>query len=74
MDSMTSLSLDDDLVKELQFIAEREGRMPTELVRDVVRAYLERLRYLAAIVYGIRAADAGDLVDGDVVDAELAKW
>lgn len=71
---MTSLSLDDDLVKELQTLAEREGKRPAELVRDLVRAYRERQRYLAAIDEGIRAADAGDLVDGDVVDAELAKW
>mgnify|MGYP001403947548 CR=1 FL=1 len=74
MDPMTSLSLDDDLVKELQTLAEREGKKPTELVRDLVRAYLERQRYLAAIDEGIRAADAGDLIDGDVLDAELAKW
>lgn len=72
--SMTSISLDDDLVKELQLLAEREGKRPDELVRDLVRAYRERQRYLAAIDEGIRAADAGDLVDGEVVDAELAKW
>ena len=71
---MTSLSLDDDLAKELQALAEREGKRPADLVRDLVRAYHERQRYLAAIDEGIRAADAGDLVDGDIVDAELSKW
>ena len=74
MDSMTALTLDDDLVKELQMLAEREGRKPTELVRDLVRAYRERQRYLAAIDEGIRAADTGDLIDGDIVDADLANW
>lgn len=74
MDSMTNLSLDDDLVNELRTLAEREGKRPDELVRDLVRAYRERQRYLAAIDEGIRAADAGDLVDGDVIDAELSKW
>lgn len=72
--SMTSISLDDDLAKELQALAEREGKKPDELVRDLVRAYRERQRYLAAIDEGIRAADAGDLIDGDLVDAELSKW
>lgn len=71
---MTSISLDDDLAKELQALAERAGKRPDELVRDLVRAYHERQRYLAAIDEGIRAADAGDLIDGDVVDAELSKW
>lgn len=72
--SMTSISLDDDLAKELQALAEREGKKPDELVRDLVRAYRERQRYLAAIDEGIRAADAGDLIDGDLVDAELSAW
>lgn len=71
---MTSLTLDDDIVKELQMLAEREGRKPTDLVRDLVRAYRERQRYLAAIDEGIRAADAGELIDGDIVDADLANW
>jgi predicted transcriptional regulator len=74
METMTTISLDDDLVRELQALADREGKKPTDLVRQLLATYAERQRYLAAIDEGIRAADAGDLIDGDVVDAELAKW
>lgn len=74
MQTMTTISLDDDLVRELQALADREGKKPTDLVRQLLATYAERQRYLAAIDEGIRAADAGDLIDGDVVDAELAKW
>jgi predicted transcriptional regulator len=74
MEPMTTISLDDDLVKELQALADREGKKPADLVRQLLTAYAERQRYLAAIDEGIAAANAGQVIDGDRVDAWLASW
>jgi hypothetical protein len=38
---------------------------------DFVFEHEERVRFEAALLEGIRQADAGELIDGDVVMAEL---
>lgn len=75
MQAMAStVALDPELVKELEELATSEGRNPGDLVRDALRAYLERRRYLVAIDEGIRAADAGEVIEGDAVDSWLQTW
>ncbi len=74
MEPMTSLPVDDDLVKELEELAKSEGRSASDIARDALRAYVERQRYLAAIDRGRADVAAGRVVDGDRVDAWLASW
>jgi predicted transcriptional regulator len=74
MDPMTTISLDEDLAKELQALAEREGKKPADLVRQLLTAYAERQRYLAAIDEGLEDIKAGRVVDGEEVDALLDDW
>jgi predicted transcriptional regulator len=74
MKAMTTISLDDDLAKELQALADREGKNPTDLVRQLLAAYTERQRYLAAIDEGLADIKAGRVVDGEEVEAFLDDW
>ena len=70
----STLSLDPEITAQLEELAKDEGRSSADLVRDALRAYLARRRYLAALDEGIRAADAGNLVDGNEVEAWLSSW
>ncbi len=71
---MTSIAVDDDVAKELLQLAEREGKAPADLVRQLLAAYAERQRYLAAIDEGLADIKAGRVVDGEEVDALLDDW
>lgn len=74
MQSMTSIAIDDDVAKELMRLAEREGKAPADLVRQLLATYAERQRYLAAIDEGLADIKAGRVVDGEEVEAFLDDW
>ena len=62
------------LWERLEKLAESAGSSAPELVDAVLRDFLdENERQLAAIDAGIAAADAGDLIDFDVVEADVQK-
>lgn len=67
-------SFDADLWKRLETLAESTGRSASELADAVLRDFLdENERHLAAIDVGIAAADAGELIDFEDVDADVQK-
>ena len=74
MQLMTSIAVDDDVAKELMRLAEREGKEPADLVRQLLARYAERQRYLAAIDEGLADIKAGRVVDGEEVEAFLDDW
>ena len=62
------------LWKRLEALAESAGRSASELAAAVLRDFLEENeRHLAAIDVGIAAADAGELIDFDDVEADVQK-
>jgi predicted transcriptional regulator len=65
---------DAQLWQRLETLAESAGRSASELADAVLRDFLdENERHLAAIDVGIAAADAGDLIDFDDVEADVQK-
>jgi predicted transcriptional regulator len=69
---MTVIVLDKELEQRLESQAARAHRQPSELAADAIRNYLEYEEwFVRAVEEGVRAADAGDLVDHEVVVHEL---
>lgn len=65
---------DAHLWKRLETVAESAGRSASELADALLRDFLdENERHLAAIDVGIAAADAGDLIDFEEVEADIQK-
>jgi predicted transcriptional regulator len=57
---------------KLMEIATKAGTTPERLVADVVARYLEEeARFLAAVEKGIAAAERGEFVEEDEMDARL---
>ena len=57
---------------QLAKIASQSNTAPERLVSNVVARYLEEeARFLAAIEKGIAAADRGDFIEEDEMDARL---
>ncbi len=66
------LVLDQHLLARLEKLAGAAGRSVSELADAVLRDFLEENeRMLVAVDAGIAEADAGQLLDFDVVEAEL---
>jgi predicted transcriptional regulator len=67
-----SLRLDDQLAGQLTTIATLTDRPKTWHIEQALRDYLAReIEFLEAVEEGIRAEEAGDMVDHDEVVAEL---
>lgn len=67
---MTAIVLDKELEQRLERQAARVHRLPSELAAEAIRHYLEYEEwFVQAVEEGIRAADAGDLVDHEEVKA-----
>ena len=65
---------DAQLWQRLETLAESAGRSASELADAVRRDFLdENERHLAAIDVGIAAADAGDPIDFEDVEADARK-
>ena len=57
---------------QLSQIAVKAGTAPERVVTDVVTRYLdEKTRFLAAIEKGIAAAERGEFIEEDEMDARL---
>ena len=56
---------------KLTQIAAKAGTAPERLVANVVASYLEEARFLAAVEKGIAAAERGEFVEEDEMDARL---
>ena len=57
---------------QLARIADNSGTVPERLVTSVVARYLsEEARFLAVVEKGIAAADRGEFIDEDEMDARL---
>ncbi|MFZ5593744.1 MAG: CopG family ribbon-helix-helix protein [Pseudomonadota bacterium] len=67
---MTVIVLDKDIEERLERYAERVHRPAPELAAEVLRKYLEYEEwFVQAVEEGIRAADAGGLMDHEEVKA-----
>ena len=61
-----------ELEAKLTQFAARRGRKPEELVRDVVARYLEEeARFLAAVECGVAAAERGEFIEEEEMDARV---
>ncbi len=70
----TPVALDDAAWARLAKLAEAAGRSVSELAGAVLRDFIdENERHLEAFEVGIAAADAGDLIDFDDVEADMDK-
>ena len=58
--------------KQLAQIATKTGTAPERVVTNVVARYLdEKVRFLAAIEKGIAAADRGEFIEEEEMDARV---
>jgi predicted transcriptional regulator len=61
-----------ELQAQIAQIAHQAGTPPERLVTNVVTRYLDdEVRFLAAVQKGIAAADRGELIDEEEMDARL---
>jgi len=66
------LPLSPEQERELSQLANRKGRKPGELAREVIGFYLEHeARFVDAVKRGIASADAGNLIEHDEVMARV---
>jgi predicted transcriptional regulator len=72
MSKALSVRLDDHLAGQLATLAALTDRPKTWHVEQALRAYIAReMQFLEAVEEGIRAADAGELVEHAEAVAEL---
>lgn len=70
-----SFRIDADKVAELDQIAKNLDRDRSYLLNEAVEGYLEKQRrYRAMVEEGIRAADAGDLIDDEALGEQIDRW
>jgi predicted transcriptional regulator len=75
MAKVTSVRLDDELAARLDTLAASLDRSRTWIIEQALSRYIDaEMQFLAAVEEGIRAAEAGEVVDHDVVVAELAEF
>lgn len=68
----TSIRLDEELAGQLDTLAALTERSKTWHIERALRDYLSHeMEFLAAVEEGIRAAEAGDLVDHETVMREM---
>ena len=66
------MPLTPELESQLVQLATQAGTPPERLVANVVARYLdEEARFLAAVEKGISAADRGELIEEEEMDARL---
>jgi metal-responsive CopG/Arc/MetJ family transcriptional regulator len=71
--STVNISFNDDLLRQIDEIAEKESRSRSELIREAARGYIERKRRWEKIfAYGREVARAKGLTPKDVERAIAA--
>ena len=75
MTKVTSIRLDDDLASRLDTLAASLDRPRTWLIEQAITRYIDsETQFLEAVEEGIRAAEAGDLVDHATVVGDLEEF
>jgi RHH-type rel operon transcriptional repressor/antitoxin RelB len=70
-----TLRIDAAMRRRLERLARATARSKAFLAQEAIRAYVDLHEWqVQAIEEGVRAADAGDLVDDDEVTAWLESW
>jgi len=70
-----SFRIDAAKVAELDQLAKNLDRDRSYLLNEAVEGYLEQQRRFRAMVEeGMRAADAGDLIDDEVLGEQIDRW
>lgn len=69
--STVNIAFKDDLLKQIDHVAEQESRSRSELIREAARSYIERKRKWDNIFeLGRRAAKAGRITE-ETVEKEI---
>jgi predicted transcriptional regulator len=69
---VTSIRLDDEIASRLDTLAASLDRPRTWVIEQAIVRYLDaETQFLEAVEEGIRAAEAGDIVEHDVVVGDL---
>jgi len=72
MTKVTSLQLDDEIVARLDTLAAAIGRPRTWVIEQAIARYLDaELGFLEAVEEGIRAVEAGEVFEHEVVIRDL---
>ena len=75
-----TFQVDEALKAEFDEAAKASDRTAEQLLRDLMQEYLAREQaaydawFIEEVKAGIAAADAGDLIPHEVVEAEAAAW
>jgi predicted transcriptional regulator len=70
-----SFRIDAAKVAELDELACNMDRDRSYLLNEAVQAYLsQQRRFRAMVEEGIRAADAGDLIEDDALGQQIERW
>jgi predicted transcriptional regulator len=72
MPKLTSIQLDDEIMARLDALAVALGRPRTWVIEQAIARYLDAdMRFLEAVEEGIRAAEAGEVFEHEVVIKDL---
>ena len=72
------ITVDDDLLQRFQASASANGRSGEQVLREFMQAFTEQSKsdydtwFIEQVQIGIDAANAGELVSGEEVEAEFA--
>ena len=72
--STVNISFNQDLLKQIDKIAEEESRSRSELIREAARSYIERKRKWSQIfLVGSKVAQLKGITEGDM-EKEIASY
>lgn len=75
MVKVTSIRLDDETALRLDTLAASLDRPRTWVIEQAIVRYLDaEAQFLEAVEEGIRAAEAGDVVDHEVIIADMEEF
>jgi metal-responsive CopG/Arc/MetJ family transcriptional regulator len=72
--SIVNISFRDDLLREIDDVAQSESRSRSELVREAARLYIERKKRMKAALESMRTVASARGLTGDDVEAEIAAY
>jgi metal-responsive CopG/Arc/MetJ family transcriptional regulator len=72
--STVNISFRDDLLSEIDDVAQSESRSRSELVREAARLYIERKKRMKAALESLRTVASARGLTEDDVEAEIAAY
>lgn len=72
--SIVNISFRDDLLREIDDVAQSESRSRSELVREAARLYIERKKRMKAALESMRTVASARGLTEDDVEAEIAAY